>query len=64
MRAALLSVLCSSLICFVPSCRLVLCLSPLLPLTPFSSLACWFSGPCAPPPSPLGVRGWFPHGLC
>lgn len=52
--AALSSVLCSAFICFVPSCRLVLCLSPILPLTPFSGLTCRFSGPCAPPLLPSG----------
>lgn len=55
--------LCRALICFVPSLRLVLCLSPLLPLTPFSGLACRFSGPCAPL-LPSGCAWVVPPGLC
>lgn len=51
--------LCRALICCVPSLRLVLCLSPLLPLTPFSGLAClsvlWPL--CSPPPLWVCVGG-------
>lgn len=54
---ALPSALCAALICFVPSCRLGLCLSPSCP-SPHSLAS--LVGSLIPVllPSPLGVRGW------
>ena len=55
---ALSSVLCAALICFVPSCRLGLCLFPSCPSP--HSLASSLVGSLIPVllPSPLGVPGW------